>query len=71
MNGYTSHTYKWYNDKGEHHWIKLHFKTEQGIKNMTAAEADEMKSRDPTTPPAIFMNRSRRGSSPLGRSRCR
>ena len=47
MNGYTSHTYKWYNDKGEFYWIKLHFKTEQGIKNLTAAEADEMKSKDP------------------------
>jgi len=47
MNGYTSHTYKWYNDKGEHYWIKLHFKTEQGIMNLTADEAEELKGKDP------------------------
>ena len=47
MNGYTSHTYKWYNDKGDYYWIKLHFKTEQGIKNLTAEEAEVMKGRDP------------------------
>lgn len=47
MNGYTSHTYKWYNDKGEYFWIKLHFKTEQGIKNLTAEEAEVMKGKDP------------------------
>ncbi|MCX6650746.1 MAG: catalase [Methanomassiliicoccales archaeon] len=47
MNGFTSHTYKWYNDKGEYYWIKLHFKTEQGIKNLTAEEAEVMKGKDP------------------------
>jgi len=35
MNGYSSHTYKWVNDKGEAHWVKYHFKTDQGIKNFT------------------------------------
>jgi catalase len=47
MNGYTSHTYKWYNEKGQYFWIKLHFKTEQGIKNLTADEAEVMKGKDP------------------------
>jgi len=47
MNGYSSHTFKWYNDKGEYFWVQYHFKTEQGIRNLTAEEADRMRSEDP------------------------
>lgn len=47
MNGYSSHTFKWYNAKGDHFWVKYHFKTEQGIRNLTREEADMMKSKDP------------------------
>jgi catalase len=47
MNGYTSHTYMWYNQKGEHFWIKLHFKTEQGVQNFTGDEANRMRGIDP------------------------
>ena len=39
MNGYGSHTFKWVNAKGEVHYIKYHYKTDQGIKNFTAEEA--------------------------------
>lgn len=39
MNGYMSHTFKWVNDKGEVHYVKYHYKTDQGIKNFTGAEA--------------------------------
>lgn len=44
MNGYGSHTYRWVNDKGEAFWVKFHFKTMQGIKNLTGDEADSYKS---------------------------
>jgi catalase len=47
MNGYSSHTFKWYNRKGEYCWVQYHFKTEQGIQNFTATEADAMKVEDP------------------------
>lgn len=47
MNGYSSHTFKWVNDQGEAHWVKLHFKTDAGIKNFTAAEADALKTTNP------------------------
>ena len=47
MNGYSSHTFKWYNDKGKYHWVKYHFKTEQGIQNLTRDEATEIKGEDP------------------------
>ncbi|MCL7411867.1 MAG: catalase [Methanosarcinaceae archaeon] len=47
MNGYSSHTFKWYNEKGEYFWVQYHFKTDQGIKNFTRQEADIMRSKDP------------------------
>lgn len=47
MNGYSSHTFMWYNKKGEYYWVQYHFKTEQGIQTFTSAEADRMKSIDP------------------------
>ncbi len=46
INGYSSHTFKWYNAKGEYYWVKYHFKTEQHIKNFSREEADSMKSMD-------------------------
>jgi len=42
MNGYSSHTFKWYNEKGEYFWVKYHFKTAQGIANFTRREATRM-----------------------------
>ncbi|QCX52986.1 catalase [Elizabethkingia sp. JS20170427COW] len=47
MNGYGSHTFSMINDKGIRHWVKFHFKTQQGIKNFTSAEATEMKGKNP------------------------
>ena len=47
MNGYGSHTYKWYNEDDESFWIKYHFKTDQGIQNFTRQEAEQVKATDP------------------------
>lgn len=47
MHGHSSHTYMWYNAEGAYHWVKFHFRTEQGIKNLTAAEAQELSGKDP------------------------
>lgn len=38
MNGYGCHTFKWINKDDEVHYVKYHFKTDQGIKNFTAEE---------------------------------
>jgi catalase len=46
MNGYSSDTYMWQNAGGEKFWVKYHFKTEQGIQNMTDAEARAMRGED-------------------------
>lgn len=47
MNGYSGHTYMWYNEKGEHFWVKIHFKTQQGIKNLTREESTKLAGQDP------------------------
>ncbi|MDF1591956.1 MAG: catalase [Desulfobacterales bacterium] len=47
LNGYSSHTFKWYNAKGEYFWVQYHFKTDQGIKNLTREEAGKLCSSDP------------------------
>ena len=47
MNGYSSHTFKWHNDKGQYFWVQYHFKTEQGIQNFTREEAEIMAGKDP------------------------
>lgn len=47
MNGYSGHTFMWYNAKGDYYWVKIHFKTEQKIKNFTREEATRMAGEDP------------------------
>ncbi|MEM6631092.1 MAG: catalase [Bacteroidota bacterium] len=39
MNGYGSHTYSFWNEKRERFWVKFHFKTLQGHRHFTDAEA--------------------------------
>ncbi|MBC8485401.1 MAG: catalase [Bacteroidetes bacterium] len=47
MNGYGSHTFSMINNKNERVWVKFHFKTMQGNKTLTNAQADELKGKDP------------------------
>jgi len=39
MNGYGSHTYSFWNNSGERFWVKFHFKTRQGHRTMSNADA--------------------------------
>ena len=39
MHGFSSHTLSLYNANGERYWVKWHFKTNQGIKTLTADES--------------------------------
>ena len=55
MNGYGSHTYGFWNEAGERFWVKFHFKTLQGHRFLTNAEAAAVigKSRE-TYQEALF-----------------
>ncbi|MGN8246440.1 catalase [Cellulomonas soli] len=46
MDGFGSHTYQWINAAGERFWVKYHFKTQQGIENLTAEQAAELAGTD-------------------------
>ncbi len=46
MHGFGSHTYSFWNAAGERFWVKFHFKTQQGIKNLTDAEAEALIGKD-------------------------
>lgn len=47
MNGYGSHTFSLWNEKGERFWVKWHLKTQQGIENLPVEEADRMAGVQP------------------------
>src|ERR671919_843161 len=49
VDGFGSHTYSFINAKNERNWVKVHFKTMQGIKNWTNAEAAERVAQDRET----------------------
>jgi catalase len=47
MHGFGSHTYSLINTQGERTWVKWHFKTQQGIKNLAPADAARLAGTDP------------------------
>ncbi len=46
MNGYGSHTFMWINAAGEKFWVKYHFKSDQGVKNLTQEAANKIAGED-------------------------
>ncbi len=46
MHGFGSHTFSFINAQNERHWVKFHFKSQQGIKNLTDAEAEAIIGKD-------------------------
>ena len=46
MHGFGSHTYAMINEDNERVWVKFHFRTQQGIRNFTAEEAEEVVGKD-------------------------
>ncbi|MBB6450159.1 catalase [Geomicrobium halophilum] len=46
MHGFGSHTYSMINDKNERVWVKFHFKSQQGIENLTDQEAEDVAGED-------------------------
>lgn len=47
INGYGGHTFMMYTNQEEYCWVKIHCKTEQGIKNLIQEEAVELAGKDP------------------------
>lgn len=64
MNGYGSHTFKNVNAQGEIVYVKYHFKTDQGIRNLDASKADALVSEDPDYAIRDLYNAIERGEYP-------
>jgi catalase len=64
VDGFGSHTYSFINASGERHWVKFHFKTMQGIKNWTNAEAGEKLAGDRETHQRDLYDAIARGEFP-------
>jgi len=64
MNGYGGHAFKWWNKKGEYFWVKIHFKTVQGIQNLTRQEAAKLAGENPDYATDDLFNAIKKGEYP-------
>ncbi|WP_328469039.1 catalase [Streptomyces sp. NBC_00448] len=64
LNGYGSHTYQWSNEAGEVFWVKYHFKTDQGIRNLSAEDAARLAGTDPDSHQRDLREAIERGDFP-------
>jgi len=64
MHGFGSHTYSLINAGGERHWVKWHYKTRQGIKNLAPADAARLAGTDPDYAQRDLFNAIERGEFP-------
>jgi catalase len=46
MHGFGSHTFSFINADNERYWVKFHLETQQGIKNLTDQEAEELVGKN-------------------------
>ena len=67
MHGFGSHTYSLINAKGERHWVKWHYKSVQGIKNLAPADAARIAGTDPDYAQRDLFEAIERGEYPQWR----
>lgn len=67
MHGFGSHTFSLINAQGERHWVKWHYKTQQGIKNLAPAEAARLAGADPDYAQRDLFGAIERGEFPRWR----
>lgn len=64
MHGFGSHTYSFINAANERVWVKFHFKTKQGIANLTDDEAGQLIAGDRETHQRDLYNAIEDGNFP-------
>lgn len=64
MHGFGSHTFSLINDKNERVWVKFHMRTQQGIKNLTDEEAEQLIAVDRESSQRDLFNAIERGDFP-------
>jgi catalase len=64
MDGFGSHTFQWVSARGAAFWVKYHFNTDQGIKNLTTAEAARLAGEQPDYHHLDLLHAIERGEFP-------
>ena len=64
MDGFGSHTFSLINAANERVWVKFHLKTQQGIKNLTDAEAEAIVAKDRESNQRDLLDAIARGDFP-------
>jgi catalase len=64
MHGFGSHTFSMINTNNERVWVKFHFKSNQGIKNLTNQEAETVIGQDRESHQADLYNAIEEGNNP-------
>ncbi len=62
--GYGSHTFKWVNKEGEAFWVKYHFRTNQGVKNLAPDLAAKIAGENPDYHTEDLFNAIEKGDYP-------
>ncbi len=65
MHLFGSHTFSFINADGERFWVKFHLHTQQGIKNLTDAEAEALVGKDRESHQRDLYESIERGDFPL------
>lgn len=64
MHGFGSHTFSFINANKERFWVKFHFRTQQGIKNLTDEEAASIMGQDRDSHQRDLYNAIEKGDFP-------
>lgn len=64
MHGFGSHTFSLFDKDGKRVWVKFHLKTQQGIKNLTNAEAAAIVAKDRESNQRDLFEAIKRGDYP-------
>lgn len=64
MHGFGSHTFSMINAANERVWVKLHFRSQQGVENLTDGEAEVVIGRDRETHQRDLFNSIEAGEFP-------
>ncbi|UUX35450.1 catalase [Fundicoccus culcitae] len=64
MHGFSSHTYSMFNEANERTWVQFHFRSQQGIQNLTDQEAERVVAEDRESHQADLYNAIEQGEFP-------
>ncbi len=67
MHGFGSHTFSLINAEGQRHWVKWHYKSQQGIRNLHPSEASRLAGSDPDYAQRDLFEAIERGEYPKWR----